>query len=108
MNTFPQLSHHPQSSFVSTFYSCELLGSCDTSVSINSINTFHFQANVKANDLLYITWQYMNMLVSIHVVGEVTCQLPEQPDLGPQLQLHLGKKPHTHIEVCVMDWNVIS
>lgn len=38
----------------------------------------------------------MNVLVSIHVVGEVTCQLPEQPDLGPQLQLHLGKKTHTN------------
>ncbi|KAG7221336.1 hypothetical protein INR49_017302 [Caranx melampygus] len=36
--------------------------------------------------------QYMNVLVSVHVVRHVTCQFPEEPHLGPQLQIHLGKK----------------
>lgn len=35
------------------------------------------------------TWQDMDVLVSIHVVGQVTCELLEKLDLGSQLQLHL-------------------
>ena len=38
------------------------------------------------------TWQDMDVLVSVHVVRQVTRQIPEQPDLSPQLQLHLGRK----------------
>ena len=38
----------------------------------------------------------------IHVVGQVTCELSEEPDLGSQLQLHLRGK-NTHLEVRVME-----
>lgn len=35
------------------------------------------------------TWQHMDMLVSIHVVGQVACEFLEKLDLASQLQLHL-------------------
>lgn len=41
---------------------------------------------------LCITWQHVDVLVSVHVERQVTGQFPEQPDLGPQLELHLGRK----------------
>lgn len=45
----------------------------------------------------WITWEYMDMLMSIHVLGQVTCQFLEKPDLGSQLKVHLGGK--TYLEV---------
>ena len=38
------------------------------------------------------TWQYMNMLMSVHVVGQLTCEFPEKPHLGSQLQVYLVRK----------------
>lgn len=49
-----------------------------------------------------LTWEDVNMLVSVHVLGQVTIQLHEKPDLGPQLQLHLGGNK-THLETAVME-----
>lgn len=39
--------------------------------------------------MLNSTWQYMDMLVSIHVVRQVACEFLEKLDLGSQLHIHL-------------------
>lgn len=41
---------------------------------------------------LHITWQHMHVLVSIHVVRQVACQVFEKCDLGSQLQLYLRRQ----------------
>lgn len=43
------------------------------------------------------------MLMSIHVVGQVTCEILEKLDLGPQLQLHLEHETRCRTPVNLLE-----